>query len=94
MLGLLFAAQSGFGLALLPCRIGDPHEDLVRVIDPEPALTGGFWILTHPDQRKRPETRAFVDFMAAEIIKYRPLLLGQTRQPRQDVAASEAPAEA
>jgi hypothetical protein len=36
----------------------------------------------------------FFDFMAAEISKYRPLLLGQTRQSRRGVAAMEAPAEA
>jgi DNA-binding transcriptional LysR family regulator len=94
VLGLLFAAQSGFGLTLLPCHIGDPHDDLVRVIDPEPGLIGGFWILTHPDQRRRPKIRVFFDFMAAEISKYRPLLLGQTRQSRRGVAAMEAPAEA
>jgi DNA-binding transcriptional LysR family regulator len=83
ILGLLFAVQSGFGLALLPCHIGDTAEDLVRVVDPQPALIGGFWILTHPDLQKRPKIRAFFDFMAAEIVKYRPLLVGQTRAPRQ-----------
>jgi DNA-binding transcriptional LysR family regulator len=83
ILGLLFAAQSGSGLTLLPCLIGDSAADLLRVVDPEPGLTGGFWILTHPDRQKQPKVRAFLDFMAVEIVEYRPLLLGQSRPPRQ-----------
>lgn len=83
-IGLLLAIQSGFGLALLPCQIGDAEPDLVRVIDPQPGLTSGFWILTHPDLHKRPKIRAFFDFMSEEIVKYRPLLLGQTRPLRSD----------
>jgi DNA-binding transcriptional LysR family regulator len=79
VLGLLFAAQSGFGLALLPCQIGDSEADLLRVIDPQPGLTSGFWILTHPDLQKRPKIRAFFDFMVEEIVRYRPLLLGSPR---------------
>jgi DNA-binding transcriptional LysR family regulator len=93
VLGLLFAVQSSFGLALLPCQIGDPEVGLVRVIDPQPALTGGFWILTHPDLHKTPKVRAFFDFMAEEIVKYRPLLLGQTRPCREDAARDEASGE-
>ena len=79
VLGLLLAAQSGLGLALLPCQIGDAEAGLVRVIDPQPGLTGGFWILTHPELRRQPRIRAFFAFMAEEIVKYRPLLLGKTR---------------
>jgi DNA-binding transcriptional LysR family regulator len=79
VLGLLFAAQSSFGLTLLPCQIGDPECDLIRVIDPLPELTSGFWILTHPDLRKQPKIRAFFDFMAREIVQYRPLLTGRSR---------------
>jgi DNA-binding transcriptional LysR family regulator len=91
VLGLLFAAQSGFGLALLPCQIGDPETDLVRVIDPQPGLTSGFWILTHPDLQKQPKIRTFFDFMVEEIVKYRPLLVGEIvssgRRPRPEPAA-------
>jgi len=78
--GLLLAAKSGFGLALLPCQIGETESELVRVIGPQPGLTSGLWILTHADLHKQPKIRAFFDFMAQEITKYRPLLLGQ-RQP-------------
>jgi DNA-binding transcriptional LysR family regulator len=48
VLGLLFAIQSGFGLGLLPCQIGDAEEDIVRVIDPQPGLIGGFWRPKNP----------------------------------------------
>ena len=85
VLGLLFAIQSSYGLGLLPCQIGDRQGDLVRVIDPLPELTGDLWLLTHPDLHKQPKVRAFFDFMAKEIIKHRPLLLGQTRPLRGNV---------
>lgn len=82
ILGHLMAVQSGVGLALLPCHIGDAESDLVRVIDPLPALTGGFCILTHPDLHKTPRVRAFFDFMVSEIKRHKPLLLGQTAPSR------------
>lgn len=93
VLGLLFAVQSGFGLGLLPCQIGDPEAGLVRVIDPQPGLTSGFWILTHPDLHKRPKIRAFFDFMAEEIVKYRPLLIGQSRPARDDARRPDGAAD-
>lgn len=93
ILGLLFAAQSSFGLTLLPCQIGDPEPDLVRVVDPRPELTFGLWILTHPDLHKRPKIRAFIDFMVDEIVKYRPLLLGKTRPAREDVEQAGTPVQ-
>ena len=79
VLSLLFAAQSGFGLTLLPCHIGDQEAGLIRVIDPQPDLTGDFWMLTHPRLRKQAKVRAFFDFMSAEFVRYRPLLRGETR---------------
>lgn len=75
----LDGGPSGYDLALLPCEIGDPEGGLCRVIDPLPDLTAGFWILTHPELHGRPEIRAFFDFMAEEIGRYRPLLLGRAR---------------
>ena len=91
--GLLMAAKSGFGLALLPCEIGDAERDLIRVIGPQPELTVGFWILTHPPQRKRPKIRAFFDFMAEEIVKCRPLLRGQTQASCGNAERPETAAE-
>jgi DNA-binding transcriptional LysR family regulator len=74
----LMAVKSGAGAALLPCHVGDPEPDLVRVIPPIPELQGEFWLLTHTDLHKTPKVRAFFDFMAAAIKKYRPLLMGET----------------
>lgn len=76
---LLSAAQAGLGLALLPCHMGDPEKELVRVIGPLPALTDAVWILAHPDLHKTPKVRAFFDFMLAEMKPHEPLLLGLTR---------------
>lgn len=95
VLGLLFAAQSGFGLALLPCHIGDQEAGLRRVVDPQPELTGDFWILTHPRLHKQPKVRAFFDFMSEEIAGYRPLLRGETSKAaaqENEPVAETAPA--
>ncbi len=95
VLGLLFAAQSGFGLALLPCHIGDQEAGLRRVVERQPEWTGDFWILTHPRLHKLARVRAFFDFMAEEIVKYRPLLRGETgRDPTQteDSGTESSPA--
>jgi len=81
ILGHLMAAKSGVGIALLPCHIGDPEGDLVRVLPPIREILGEFWLLTHPDLHRTPKVRAFFDFMTSEIKKYRPLLLGETRRP-------------
>ena len=94
VLGLLFAAQSGFGLTLLPCHIGDQESGLVRVIDPLPELTGDFWILTSRRVRRQPKVRVFLDFMSEEIVKYRPLLRGETGLAERRAAAAVAGKEA
>lgn len=93
ILCLLYSAQSGFGLALLPCHIGDPDPDLVRTIDPLPALTAGLWLLAHPDLHRTPKVRAFFDFLIVEIEKYRPLLLGRTRPLRNGAGRGDEPAK-
>jgi DNA-binding transcriptional LysR family regulator len=79
VIGALTAVKSGAGLAILPVQLGDPEKDLVRVIDPVPELMSQVWLLVHPDLRKTPRVRAFIDFLFAEINPYRPLLLGKSR---------------
>jgi DNA-binding transcriptional LysR family regulator len=94
VLGLLFAAQSGFGLTLLPCHVGDQEPGLVRVIGPLPELTGDFWILTSRRLHRQSKVRAFLDFMSAEMVKYRPLLRGETGLVNDPAASAEPGNEA
>jgi DNA-binding transcriptional LysR family regulator len=80
VIGLLMAAKSGVGLTILPVQLGDPADELVRVIDPLPELMSQIYLLVHPDLRYTPRVRAFFDFVIAEIGAFRPVLLGKTQQ--------------
>jgi DNA-binding transcriptional LysR family regulator len=82
VIGLLMAAKSGVGVTILPVQLGDPAEELIRVIDPLPGLMSQIYILVHPDLRHAPRVRAFFDFVVAEIGAFRPMLLGKTQRKR------------
>jgi DNA-binding transcriptional LysR family regulator len=71
------AARAGLGLAALPCYLGDASHDLIRVHPPIPAMETALWVLTHEDLRHTPRVRAFTDFMAEALRKYRPMLEGE-----------------
>jgi DNA-binding transcriptional LysR family regulator len=70
------AARAGLGLAVLPCFLGDPAPELVRVLPPEPALAGELWLLTHPDLRRTARVRAFMETLARGLRRERALLEG------------------
>lgn len=59
----LALCRAGFGLAQLPCFVGDRVHDLVRA--PGAAVAPGFdaWILYHEDLRANPRVRLFTDFV-------------------------------
>jgi len=80
VIGLLMAAKSDVGLTILPVQLGDPAEELVRVIDPLPELMSKVYLLVHPDLRHTPRVSAFFDLVIAEMGVFRPILLGKTRQ--------------
>jgi len=55
------AAESGIGLALLPCFLGDSSQSLVRLEAATGDLTTGLWILTHPDLVRSARVHAFIE---------------------------------
>jgi len=67
MLGILAAARAGFGVALLPCFLGDCAAELVRVGAPAVDPETGVWLLVHADLRQTARVRAFVDFLAETV---------------------------
>jgi DNA-binding transcriptional LysR family regulator len=73
MLGL---ALEGCGAALLPCFLGDPSPDLVRLAYPLAELDTGLWLLTHADLRRSARVRAFMEFAGAELAKSRRAIEG------------------
>ena len=64
-------AVHDYGVALLPCFIGDASPELMRVDQPLPDLDVGLWILTHSDLRRSARVRAFMDFASAELVKHK-----------------------
>ncbi|MDJ1157795.1 LysR family transcriptional regulator [Chelatococcus sp. SYSU_G07232] len=77
VLGLTEAVEAGIGIGYLPCFIADPRPGLVRLSSPVVEFSTGLWLLTHPDLRHSARVRAFLDFVGAEIIKYRAAIEGE-----------------
>lgn len=76
VLGLVMAAKSGAGLAILPVQLGDREDTLVRVLD-SPELMSHIYLLVHATLQHRPRVRAFIGFLFEEIATLRPLLRGE-----------------
>jgi DNA-binding transcriptional LysR family regulator len=47
------------------------------VLDPVRELDAPLYLLVHPDLRRVPRVRAFLDFVVAEIGRFRPAMLGR-----------------
>jgi DNA-binding transcriptional LysR family regulator len=78
LINQLVAAKSGIGLAALPCYLGDPEADLVRVLaEPVPALERELWIVTHSDLKRTARVRAFFELVGDSLIAERALLEGR-----------------
>lgn len=76
VLGLVYSAKAGVGVAPLPIALGDAEPDLVRVIEPVPELTRIWRLLTTPELRQTPRVAAFFDFIVSEIDTLRPIITG------------------
>ncbi len=76
MLGLLYSAKAGIGVAPLPTAIADAEPELVRVLGPIPELARIWRLLTTPELRQTPRVNAFFEFIVEEIDALRPILTG------------------
>lgn len=76
VLGLAEAVEAGIGVGFLPCFIGDTRPALRRLGEPDPDLAADLWLLTHPDMRHTPRVRLFLDFLALELGRLKPLVEG------------------
>lgn len=76
VLGLLYSAKAGVGVAPLPVALGDAEPDLVRVIEPVAELSRIWRVLTTPELRRTPRVAAFFDFIVSEIETLRPIITG------------------
>ena len=55
---LMALAASGMGVAFLPCCIGDPCRDLVRVTQLDLRFETRLWVATHTDLADNPRLKA------------------------------------
>ncbi|WP_299841675.1 LysR family transcriptional regulator [uncultured Jannaschia sp.] len=78
VLGLIYAAKAGVGVAPLPMSLGDAETDLVRLFGPIPALTRPWRLLAHPDQRRTRRVSAFFTFITQEADTMKAILTGQS----------------
>ncbi|NLG34593.1 MAG: LysR family transcriptional regulator, partial [Lentisphaerae bacterium] len=68
---------AGAGLSVFPCFIGDSDPRLVRVAAPIPELQTEHWLVSHNEERHRPEIRTIADRIAALMQRQAPLLRGE-----------------
>lgn len=76
VLGLVYSAKAGMGLAALPTALGDAEADLVRVLGPIPELARIWRVLTTPELRHTPRVAALFDFLVDEVEALRPIITG------------------
>ncbi len=74
VLGLAEAIGAGIGVGAMPCFIGNADPKLVRLTPPHEEFSVGLWLLTHPDLRQSARVRAFMDFVAEEIVRKRAMI--------------------
>ena len=76
MIALHAAVKAGMGIGRMPCFLGDPDPDLVRVPGHEPSRYFDIWLLTHPDLKNVARIRAFMSFAASAYKEKSGLYLG------------------
>jgi len=67
MMGVFEMVSAGFGIAAMPCYLGEKHKHLVRIHDPDDSASWHLWLLAHPDVRRSARVNAFYDFAAKNI---------------------------
>jgi len=68
--GLLSGVRSGFGIAVLPCIVGDADPDLIRCVPPRNDHGRLLWLFTHERCRHTPRVRAVIDFLYERLSRH------------------------
>lgn len=67
VMGVFDAARSGLGAAVLPSYLGETHNGLLRLDEPDKSVIWDLWLLAHPDVRRSARVHAFFEFAATSI---------------------------
>ncbi len=70
------ALETGMGMAVLPCFMGEQHAGLCHVPKPGTFEVADLWVLTHKDLRNTARIRKFTDFISKALTRHRDLLEG------------------
>jgi len=74
---MALAVANGFGLAKLPCFIGDTQPGLFRLDIMMPASDWGVWILNHVELRTTARVRASKEHLVSVLENQRDLITGK-----------------
>lgn len=85
---VLELVAAGAGLSVFPCFVGDSDPRLVRVAAPIPELMTEQWLVSHHEDRHRPEVRRVADRIAALMKAHAPLFRGDGAATATSSAAS------
>jgi DNA-binding transcriptional LysR family regulator len=68
---------AGAGLSVFPCFVGDSDPRLARIAAPIPELLTEQWLVSHHEERHRPEVRRVADRIAALMREHAALFRGE-----------------
>jgi DNA-binding transcriptional LysR family regulator len=77
--GMAGAIESGLGVGVLPCWMGDQMACLERVL-PDEVFAEDIWLVMHRDLRHVARIRAVTEFFTRELGRETPRLMGQPRR--------------
>lgn len=72
---------AGAGLSVFPCFAADSDPRLVRVASPITELHQEQWLVSHHEDRHRPEVRRVADRIVKLMHDHAPLFRGEQRRP-------------
>ena len=75
--GLRDVAETGLGMALLPCHMGDPSPHLVRADAFPETLATAIWVATHKDMIGSARVQSILSWFVAAIRKDADLFEGR-----------------
>lgn len=79
---------AGAGLAVLPCFVGDLDPRLGRIAAPITELETEQWLVTHHEERHRPEVRRVVERIAALVKAQASLFRGERPEAWRNEAST------
>ena len=71
------AVQAGFGVARMPCFLGDSTPGFEALPDVEKQRYSDIWVLTHPDLQEISRVRTFMRFVSDKLREKEKLFLGE-----------------